>query len=126
MKTRVTVTGLKAMQATLRGLPRALDDQTVQRLARTALEPVARQARSAAPRDSGELADSIVVQPVGRRSAAVGPTAPHGHLVEMGTVSMAAQPFMRPAWDTGKALSDVGRGLWTTIARAAKRLARVR
>jgi HK97 gp10 family phage protein len=59
----------------------------------------------------------------------VGPAVPqgfYGHLVEFGTSHMAAEPFMRPAWDAEQrtALDIIRSELGSQIIAAAKRLAR--
>lgn len=74
-----------------------------------------------APRDKGNLHDSGYVatkdkstynvdpkhnekevRPKNDGLAVAGFAAPHGHLVEFGTVNMAAQPFFRPAFDENR------------------------
>lgn len=59
----------------------------------------------------------------------IGPAVPkgfYGHLVEFGTSRMAAEPFMRPAWDEGqdRALGIIKEELGNEIIMAAKRIAR--
>lgn len=119
-------------------LARSLDqfsDQVARNITSKALaeaaEPMARAARAMAPKDSGELRESISASTraniKGRlrnknlRFAFVGPSyskydahyAPHAHLVEFGTAvrhhkdgkyvgQAPAQPFMRPAFDQYK------------------------
>ncbi len=56
----------------------------------------------------------------------VGPgQLPHAHLVEFGSSKMAAQPYLRPAWDAHKvdALDAISGELKSEIDRAAKRAA---
>lgn len=50
----------------------------------------------------------------------------YAHLVEFGTVKMAPQPFMRPAWDAKQreALDIIRRELGNEIIMAARRLGR--
>ena len=59
----------------------------------------------------------------------VGPTVPlgfHGHFVEFGTVKMAPQPFMRPAWDAKRheALALIKTEMANELIKAARRVAR--
>ena len=59
----------------------------------------------------------------------VGPAVPagfYGHLVEFGTSRMAAQPFMRPAWDAKQreALDIIRSEMGNEIIAAARRIAR--
>lgn len=51
---------------------------------------------------------------------------PHAHMIEFGTVKMAAQPYMRPAWDSERhnALTIIKRELGAEIIMAAKRLSK--
>lgn len=68
--------------------------------------PIAEEARRRAPRDRGDLVESIDDKPV----AAKGNSATHAVVAgefysafhEYGTSKMRAQPFMRPAADTKK------------------------
>lgn len=69
------------------------------------------EAKLLAPRDSGLLASSIYLARKDGKSNESrvvysvtwnGRKAPHGHLVEFGTVKMAAKPFLRPAYDIAK------------------------
>lgn len=61
-----------------------------------------------------------------RAEVSVGPTAPHAHLVEFGTVKMVAEPFMRPAWEDEQdgALINIKSELSAEIDRAVARAAR--
>lgn len=78
-------------------------------------------AAAKAPRDEGTLAESGYVGtkekstyrfdpksyekeviPPQDRMAVAGFAAPHGHLIEYGTVHMRAQPFFRPAFDENR------------------------
>lgn len=87
----------------LRGTPTA-----VRRLAgvavRKAAFDTARDARTLAPVDTGNLRNSIgVTADTGWRgetlTATVGPTAHYGRYVEEGTSRMGPQPYMMPAAD---------------------------
>jgi len=97
---------------------------------------IAAEARRLAPVDSGTLRDSIGVAAtaanggglaIGRGGVAVyvgprGADAFYAHMVEFGTVDMAAHPFMRPAFDNvGREASRViAETLGREIERAAK------
>jgi HK97 gp10 family phage protein len=77
---------------------------------------VARDARAAAPVDTGTLRDSMEVRVFGDGrsggiTAVVAPTANHSIFVEFGTVKMSPQPFFFPALDANvddftRALAD--------------------
>jgi HK97 gp10 family phage protein len=129
--------GVKELERALKQLPKATAKTVLRRAASKALQPVAVDAEQRAPRLRGELAESVDVTtklirtqpgPTSKRGVTVyvGPTAPHGHLVEFGTSHSPAQPFLRPAWDGNKdlVLSIFKREIWTELARAAARLAK--
>lgn len=54
-------------------------------------------AKTLAPVDTGALRNSIQMQPTGELSAEVAVGVDYGLYVEMGTIHMAAQPFLTPA-----------------------------
>lgn len=104
---------------------------------------MAAHAAALAPEKTGKLSFSIAISPRRTRRVrkqrkdaptffeiAMGPASGLGTLYyathdEFGTVDTPPQPFMRPAWDAGKAglLDDVKDGLTVEIAKAAKRVA---
>jgi HK97 gp10 family phage protein len=61
-----------------------------------------------------------------RVTVRIGPTAPHAHLLEFGTVKMAPHPYMRPAWDQegGHALETIKQNVTVEIVKAAARIKR--
>ncbi len=155
------LTGFAELEKALDELPRALARTTLQRILVRAAQPIAARARALVEEDDGDLKESITVSTKlkdsqksdgagrnvmtakgWRRQAApvvvyVGPTQPHGSLVEWGTGPrhhrngkfvgvMPARPFLRPAWDAGRhdALASIGRDAWTELAKTAKRLAK--
>ena len=72
-------------------------------------EDIADDAADNAPVDEGTLRDNIIYRKAYDDDFGiiflVGPKYPdaaHGHLVELGTVNMAAQPFLRPALDASE------------------------
>lgn len=141
---RVKVRGFRELDRALSELPKATAKSVVRKVAKAALEPMADQAASKAPEDKGLLAFSIGVsekrtrrvrkEQKGKKASfemAMGPATGVGTLyyathVEFGTVDTPPQPFMRPAWDGGKAqaLETVKDGLAREIDKAAKRVAR--
>lgn len=112
------------------------------------MERMADKAASLAPEESGRLSFSVTVSEKPTRRAAwkngvfksqrstsiviaMGPGAGFGTLeyatfVEFGTIDTAADPFMRPAWDSEaqRALDYVQDNLWAEVSAAAERLAR--
>lgn len=89
-------------------------------------------------RSGGSKAEAVRAMRDARRAAGggsfaeihVGPSvkAPHGHFQEFGTENHAAQPFMRPAWESNKhrALDTIKKDLGAEIEKTAKRLAKRR
>ena len=61
MKISVRTTGFKELDAALAQLPKAAAKRTLQRTLLKAGQPIADAAKANAPRDTGELADSIAV-----------------------------------------------------------------
>lgn len=149
-----TLHGVRELDRALAELPRSVGKTVLRRAATETLRPVRDAARALAPRGAEgkprgkSVATSIHVRAKLKRSQAagrqkqgdveafVGSTAPHAHLVEWGsgpryqkttgryTGQMPPQPFMRPAWDQGKAgmLDKLPKALWAEVYKAARRL----
>lgn len=144
MRSAVRIDGLKELDDALAQLPKATGKAVLRRTAIRALAPVIAAAKGLVPVDDGDLRDSLKIttklskrqQRLNARAVAegkasvqlfAGPAAlPHAHLVEFGTAKMAAQPYMRPAWDSKKdeVLELVRTELADEITKAAGRLAR--
>jgi HK97 gp10 family phage protein len=140
MSFKVTVEGLAELKTALRALPDATAKNVVRRMLRKRGEPIAARARRLVPVEAGELRDSIGVSTkLSRRQRArhrkfdtndievyvgAGPL-PQAHLQEFGTEHSLAQPFLRPAWDSGKreVLEGIKADLWEEITQAVTRLA---
>lgn len=86
-------------------------------------------------REGGTRAEAVSVLRAARRAGGsegsraevnVGPTSPHAHWIEFGTVQMGAQPYMRPAFEStkGEALLSIKKELAAEIEKARARLAR--
>lgn len=137
---RVRIDGLRELEAALADLPRATGRNVLRRVLKKAAAPIAADAEARAPRDTGKLAQDVTVASrLTRRQATqarklgkseieihIGVKRSSGLMNEYGTVNMAAQPFMRPAWDAGKdgALRAIGDDLGSEIEKAAARQAR--
>lgn len=136
--------GFRELESALAQLPKATGKNVLRRVAKGALEPMARQAESYAPVREGDLRESITVSERRTRRVnrsgrfdrktgvemAMGPASGEGvlnyaALVEFGTVDTPAQPYMRPAWDSGqnRALEYVKDNLAREILDAARRVA---
>ena len=108
------VTGFRELQAMLLQLRSvARQDNALKRAMIEALEPTALLTVQRVPKRTGNLARSIVISDKASGAAKVkdavtvylgasyqkGARGRHAHLVEFGTVKMAARPFLRPSWD---------------------------
>lgn len=137
-----TLTGARELEAALRQLPRATAKGVLRRALRKAAAPTATVAEALAPRGAtGNLLASIDVRTVlvksqkkrrpkiGDVELFIGATTPkgaHAHLLEFGTSKMAAQPFLRPAWDSTKqqVLDAIETEIWESLSKAARTLAK--
>ena len=149
-RTTVRVEGLKELDAALAALGKATGRNVLRRVAVARLQPMADDARRRAPDDpktgGNDLRHSIDVSTKSAGYAArinrngkseaeayMGPAGhggakapPQGSLQEFGTVNHGPQPFMRTAWDSGKAalLDGIKDDLWAEVAKAAARQAK--
>jgi HK97 gp10 family phage protein len=144
MRVTVKTKGFKELEKILADkLPQATARNVLRRVAKGALEPMADTAARLAPEDEGRLAFSIDVSEGRTRRAktnflrirgvqmAMGPasglaTLQYATFVEFGTIDTPAQPYMRPAWETGKmdALEYVQDNLWREVQAAVGRVQR--
>ena len=154
MTAEMVLGGFEEMEEALEQLANSTRKPAMRRALKRAAQPMASIAASLAPVASGALAASITVSPkLDRRQAGmhrrmfrddkaavemfVGPSydlgagGRHGHLLEFGTYKMAAQPFMRPAWDQdSRALlerlkSEAWAEIKKSMARAERKAARL-
>ena len=132
------LTGMKELDRTLGQLPQAVRRQVALKALRDGGEPIARMARTLAPKDEYHMSESIAVLATLARSqrgdkGAVAPVEmhvgpgqhPQAITQEFGTFKEPAQPFMTPAWAAQKlvALGLIGAHLGLEIAKMARRLA---
>lgn len=150
----VEVPGLSELQDALRELDRSVELNVLRTAGKRAMDHIAEEARRLVPVQTGALKASIKVKSrlqrsvqrdaatgkwssakgaKGRVNVAVvagGKGAFHAHLVERGTVKMAAQPFMRPAFDAkhniavGTIGEEIARAIDEVKAKAARKAAR--
>lgn len=148
MKTSVRFEGGIELDAALGALPRATARNTLVRVGKKRLQPVADKANALAPDDPatpGGLHTSFRVGTrLTRRQASqkrgdvrrgeaekyfaevyAGTSDPAGVQQEFGNVNHGPQPSLRPAWDSekGSILGDLGKDLWVEIEKSAKRVA---
>ncbi|WP_027682695.1 HK97-gp10 family putative phage morphogenesis protein [Rhizobium leguminosarum] len=143
MATRIKIEGLKQLDKALGELPKSTAKAVLRKVLKEAGEPVAAAARGNAPRLTGNLYEHTDYgTKLTRRQASlhrratkddrdfaegfVGTSDPAGMQDEFGNEHQAAQPWLRPAWDTQKnnALFIITHRLWVVIEEAAARLAR--
>jgi HK97 gp10 family phage protein len=78
--------------------------EALSEIALTGAMPIANEAKALCPVKTGTLRRSIITEITTSTStraiASIGPTVDYGIYVEFGTRHMAAQPFMRPAFDS--------------------------
>lgn len=138
------ISGFAELEKALSDLPKATERSVLRRVGKKALEPILDRAKQLVPVDQGRLRDSLVIGSVltGRAKRAdkqepregvrifMGTANRNGVPREFGTVRSAAQPFMRPAWDSEKAnafkvvLTDLGDEVEKAAKRAARKKAR--
>lgn len=142
----VSIDGLSDLDKALGELPKSTGKAVLRRVLRKAGQPMAVHAEQAAPKLTGALKTSIGVgTKLTRRQARlhrkmfkddkasaevfVGAGGlPQAVQSEFGNEHQEAQPFMRPAWDSGKdqALETIRSELGGEIMKAVKRLAKRR
>lgn len=138
MQTTVKLVGMDEIERKLAQVKGATAKNKVRKVLREAGEPIARKARALAPRDEGDLQESIDVSPILNRSQRgqhpkgyfadlemhIGPSGlVQGITQEFGTYKAAAHPFMRPAWEgmEMKTLDTIGAMLWSEVHKKARR-----
>lgn len=152
MAVRMHLEGAPELDRMLAQLPRTFAKPVLTGAGRAALTPIVRDAtrllKGVTTARTGTLAKSVRVStqvarrqrgstPRGAVTVYAGATSPHAHLIEFGTGpryqkstrrytgQVPARPFMRPAWDTGKAqaLAKFTDELRKRLNRTAARLA---
>lgn len=138
MSMTFNVTGFRELKAMLDRLPTVQRQEgALKRAMIEALEPTAMLTVQRVPKRTGNLARSIVISDKKRgavkqegvvrvwlgASYQRGARGRHAHLVEFGTVKMAARPFLRPSWDQDSRamLGRLSDALRKQIAAAVKR-----
>jgi len=140
MKTTISIEGLKQLDESLFDLGKTSAKAVLRRVGKAALEPMRADAEAKAPRLEGNLQRSIAVgTKLTRRQARLarkdegkafvtvymGANDPAAVPQEFGAKGDAPQPFMRPAWDSGKdrLLKTIADTLGDEIMKTAKRQA---
>ena len=127
----VRLAGARELDAMLKRLPKHLGERVLVNAVRAGAQVVRAEAKARAPVKTGRLRANIIARRAKGRGAAVtvsvGPSrkAWYGRLVEFGTVTTGARPFLRPAFESTKraALDRIGERLGRNIERAAVKLA---
>ena len=145
--TRQQVSGLRELGEAMRALGDDMGLKIARAATNAAAQPIKKRAieiiRSNPSIDSGDLLSAVIVKRLpksesrltsehmvtvrgrGKRSKKTGKRqsqAPHASKVEFGTVHMAAEPFLRPAFEQqkGEALTMMVKRLKTRIDKANK------
>jgi len=139
INTEIRISGFKELDEAFKTLPTAVSRRTLRAAIKKALLPVASDASRNAPRDKGVLGENIKYGTKlargqqgdstvrkGYASGFVGTIrkSAHGLFKEFGTSKDSAEPFMRPAWDSGKAkvLQVISDESWKSLQKMAIRL----
>lgn len=137
MRTEFDIQGAAEVERILKELAPEVASRIGDAGLRAGAKVIATEAKRLVPVDTGKLRDSIAVQVEKKRRddderlVVVGfkrPSSAIAHLVEFGTVKMAARPFMRPAADAkaDEALNAIGRVMAAGTTREAAKAARKR
>jgi HK97 gp10 family phage protein len=101
--------GAEALNNALRSVGHTAGGLTLRKAAEAGAKVIAKEAKATAPRDSGDLAENITTKvgrlQGGRAQFNVGPGRRqfYGRMLELGTSRMAAQPWLRPAFERSQA-----------------------
>lgn len=129
------IRGAADIAKVLKRLPEKMTEQVLVQALRAGGKPIVKEAKDLVPVRSGDLKKSIVVRKATKKQrkggaglVAIGftkPTSRRAHLIEYGTSTTRAQPFMRPALDHkgDEAIAAIGTQLGKSIEKAAKKLA---
>lgn len=114
--------GFDDLARKLSRMAHAIKPRDEQAILREGAIPLLNEMQILAPVLSGELRDSLAIVDV-EGGVAVGPTGDQvavGRYNELGTVNMAAQPFIIPAFDNvqGESVGEIKAGLTVRIDRA--------
>ncbi|HJV73167.1 MAG TPA: HK97-gp10 family putative phage morphogenesis protein [Noviherbaspirillum sp.] len=143
------LSGFRELAAAMRELPERVARNTLRRATSSAAAIIRNEARAKAPVDTGEMRRDIQIKRErdtkgemsakysvfvrsGKKSRLSGKSRDvqkdsyYWRFVEFGTAKMAAQPFMRPAFETKKeaAVAQIGAALDAGIQKAARELAK--
>src|SRR3990167_5019859 len=120
------VEGLDELLKSMDSLALSVQKNLIVRALRKGAEPIRARAEELAPRDEGQLAESMMItvsdQTATGATAKIGPsrTGFYGHIPEFGLANNPAQPFLRPAADEkmDEAVRLVGETLEAGIMKA--------
>lgn len=124
---RVEIEGVEELEAQLKALASEINTaEALETALRDGGEIVQSAIQSSAPVRTGQLTGSITISKQGREkhSIRVGPSGRgfYGRFREYGTSKMAAQPFMRPAFDGVRVEAEaaISDALWRAVQEASK------
>lgn len=131
MKISMKIVGGAELARTLNALPTRVSKKVMREALEVAGEPIRKGMEMKAPRAPGapDIADHMVIGNAKveglidndqTAAVAIGPARGYywGLFQELGTIHHGAQPFARPAFESGmsKALAEIVRATWTALA----------
>lgn len=130
------VRGGRDIENALTLLPARVAERVSKSALRAGAQVIRKEAKRLVPKDTGELAEGIVVQAPTRRQRRRGaalivvgilrPVSRIAHLIEFGWRWSAAQPFLRPALDSkgAEAVRVIGQRMMRGIVREMQKIRR--
>lgn len=121
----IEIEGWEELEAKLRRMAKEINTQEVMENAlMDGAEVVKEFAEVSAPRLTGQLAGDIAISKKGRQkySVRIGPGLAgfYGRFQEYGTSRMAAQPWLRPAFDAARGIAEreISISMWRAVEEA--------
>jgi len=136
MKTHISVTGDQDLMKALNSLSERVKKQHLVEGLKEAAEPIRRLMADTVARhdEAPHIADHIGISPVSKidgirlhedeAAVAIGPTRQYfyGWFLELGTVNMTPQPFVKPSFDAEQrsALAKLSGFIWNRLKRGTR------
>lgn len=128
MAEAVRFKGLELLTKTLRTLPKKVEKKVIMKALRKGGRVIIKDARARVPVRTGKLRKSLFQKAAPARrgklllQVATKKEAWYAHLVEFGTSTTRAQPFLRPAMDskTNEAIAEIGKQIFQGILEEIK------
>lgn len=126
MKLTAKISGIEELSRKLDRIVASVDGRKQGDALMDAAEPILTRMQQLVPVRSGDLRESLAItmgdDGLTVRIGPVGQVAWRAHFVELGTVNMPAEPFIRPAFDSenDNVTTMVGKQLGSTILATAR------